>query len=46
MIKKDSKYAFQLPNLKEWGEMSQEMECEYLQEVEGQPGYYHLLPSK
>ena len=30
----------------EWGEMSQEMECENLQDVERQPGYYHLLPSK
>ena len=33
MIKKDLKYIFQLPNLMEWGEMSEEIGCEYLQEV-------------
>ena len=39
MVKKEPKYIFQLPNMMEWGETSEEMGHKYLQEVVGQPGY-------
>ena len=38
-------FELEFDTMMEYGELSEDLSCEYLKKVEGQPGYYRLLPS-